>query len=87
MDKNRVKGTIDEVVGNAKRQVGKLTGNTGTQVEGAVQQVKGKVENAWGKTKDAVRDANNNPSAQPAKSKGSVSVHGEVVVAENRNLI
>jgi uncharacterized protein YjbJ (UPF0337 family) len=85
MDKNRVKGTIDEVVGNAKRQVGKLTGNTGTQVEGAAQQLKGKVENAWGKTKDAVRDANNKPTAQPVKSNGPVSVHGEVVIVKDRN--
>jgi uncharacterized protein YjbJ (UPF0337 family) len=46
MDKNRLKGTIDEMVGSAKRHVGKVTGNTGTQVEGAVQQLKGKVENA-----------------------------------------
>jgi uncharacterized protein YjbJ (UPF0337 family) len=82
MDKNRVKGTIDEVVGNAKRQVGKLTGNTGTEVEGAAQQLKGKVENAWGKTKDAVRDANK-PPAQPVKS--NVSVHGEVVIVKDRN--
>jgi uncharacterized protein YjbJ (UPF0337 family) len=52
-----VNGTIDEVVGSAKRQIGKLTGNKGTQVEGAVQQLKGKAENALGKAKDAVHDA------------------------------
>jgi uncharacterized protein YjbJ (UPF0337 family) len=58
MNKNRVKGTIDEVVGSAKRKAGKLTGNTRLQVEGAAQQVKGTVENAWGKAKDAARQAN-----------------------------
>jgi uncharacterized protein YjbJ (UPF0337 family) len=57
MDKDRVKGTIDEVVGNAKRHVGKLTGNTEIQIEGAVQQIKGKIENVVGKLKDAERDA------------------------------
>jgi len=57
MDKDRVKGTIDDVAGRAKRQVGEWTGDTGTQAEGAAQQVKGKVEKAWGQTKDAVRDA------------------------------
>jgi uncharacterized protein YjbJ (UPF0337 family) len=57
MDKDRVKGKIDDAAGRAKRQVGEWTGDTKTQVEGAAQQVKGKVENAWGKTKDAVRDA------------------------------
>ena len=57
MDKLRVKGAIDQVVGSAKRQAGNLTGNTGTEVKGAVQQVKGKVETAVGKLKDAGRDA------------------------------
>jgi uncharacterized protein YjbJ (UPF0337 family) len=55
-----MKGTIDEVVGSAKRKAGELTGSTKLQVEGMAQQVKGKVENAWGKTKDVVRDAMEN---------------------------
>lgn len=57
MNKDRVNGTIDEVVGSTKRKAGELTGNTKLQVEGMAQQVKGKVENALGKTKDAVHDA------------------------------
>jgi len=57
MDKDRVKGTLDEVVGSAKRHVGKLTGNTEIQIEGAVQQIKGKIENVVGKLNDAGRDA------------------------------
>ena len=58
MDKDRVKGTIDDVAGRAKRQVGEWTGDTNAQVEGAAQQVKGKAEKAWGNVKDEVRDAN-----------------------------
>jgi uncharacterized protein YjbJ (UPF0337 family) len=57
MDKDRVKGTIDDAAGRAKRQVGDWTGDTAAQVEGATQQVKGKVEKAWGNLKDAARDA------------------------------
>ena len=57
MNKDRVKGMIDEVAGGARRKAGELTGNTQMQVEGMVQQAKGKVEKAWGKTKDAVSDA------------------------------
>ncbi|MGA2886536.1 MAG: CsbD family protein [Terracidiphilus sp.] len=57
MNKDRVKGMIDEVAGTAKRKAGELTDNPKLQVEGMVQQVKGKVENAWGKAKDAVHDA------------------------------
>ena len=58
MNKDHVKGTIDEVIESAKRRAGELTDNTQMQVEGMVQQVKGKVENAWGKAKEAVHDAN-----------------------------
>lgn len=57
MDKDTVKGTIDDAAGRAKRQVGEWTGDTGTQVDGAAQQVKGKVEKAWGNVKDAARGA------------------------------
>jgi uncharacterized protein YjbJ (UPF0337 family) len=69
MDKDRVVGTINDVVGGAKRKVGNLTGDTRTQVEGAVQQAKGKVQNTWGKVKDAARDtqdsANDSHQADP----------------------
>jgi uncharacterized protein YjbJ (UPF0337 family) len=57
MDKDRVKGTIDDAAGRAKRQVGEWTGNTQTQSEGAAQQVKGKIEKTWGNIKDAARNA------------------------------
>jgi len=61
MNEDRIHGTIDEVIGNAKQKIGRLTGNKGTQLEGAVQVIKGKAENAWGKTKDAVRSAQSDP--------------------------
>jgi uncharacterized protein YjbJ (UPF0337 family) len=57
VNKHQVKGTIDEVMGSAKRKAGELTDNTRLQVEGMAQQAKGKLENAWGNTKDAVRNA------------------------------
>ena len=56
MNKDTVKGTMDDAMGRAKRQVGEWTGDTKTQTEGAAQQVKGKVEKAVGNVKDAVRD-------------------------------
>lgn len=56
MDKDKVKGTIDDAAGRAKRQVGEWTGDKESQAEGAAQQVKGKVEKAWGNLKDAARD-------------------------------
>ena len=53
MDKDRVKGAVDDAAGRVKRQVGEWTGDTKTQAEGAAQQVKGKAEKAWGNVKDA----------------------------------
>jgi uncharacterized protein YjbJ (UPF0337 family) len=57
MNNDKVKGTIDDAAGRAKRQVGEWTGDTRTQAEGAAQQVKGKIEKAVGNVKDAARDA------------------------------
>jgi uncharacterized protein YjbJ (UPF0337 family) len=48
MNKDRVNGTIDKVVGSAKQKAGKLTGNTPLQVKGIAQQVKGKLETTLG---------------------------------------
>ena len=57
MDKDRVKGAVNDAAGRVKRQVGEWTGDTNAQVEGAAQQVKGKAQKAWGNVKDAARDA------------------------------
>jgi len=64
-----------------------LTGDTRTQVEGAVQQVKGKVQNAWGKTKDAARDVQANVKASNAADEAAAREIPKVVVVERRDLI
>ena len=69
MDKDRVKGKIDDATGRLKRQAGEWTGNTKAQVEGAAQQVKGKAENAWGKAKDAARDATDHAKSEHTRPK------------------
>jgi len=58
MNKDRVKGAIDDVVGSAKQKTGELTHNSRLQVEGMAQQVKGKIEGVLGEAKDAVQKAN-----------------------------
>ena len=58
MNSDRIKGTIDEAAGLAKRKAGEWAGSTKLEVEGVLQQIEGKVENAWGKAKEAVHDAN-----------------------------
>jgi uncharacterized protein YjbJ (UPF0337 family) len=57
MNKDQVKGAVNDAAGRAKRQVGEWTGNTDTQVEGSVQQAKGKAQKAWGNVKEAAKDA------------------------------
>ena len=83
MDKDRVKGTIDEVVGSAKRKVGNLTGDKRTEIKGAAQQIKGKVENAVGKLKDAGRDAREHVVASSVAVKETERKNREAVLARN----
>ena len=71
MDKDRVKGTVDDSAGRVKRQVGEWTGDGTAQIEGAAQQLKGKAEKIAGKIKDAAREQkgrteeSNEQSSQP----------------------
>jgi uncharacterized protein YjbJ (UPF0337 family) len=55
MDKDRVKGAIDQVVGSTKHHVGNVIGDIRTQDEGTIQEIKGELETDAGKLKDAVR--------------------------------
>jgi uncharacterized protein YjbJ (UPF0337 family) len=84
MDKDRVKGTVDDAAGRVKRQVGEWTGDTNAQVEGAAQQVKGKVEKAWGNAKDAARDANKDAERNEEKNRTREQQHEDQHVAGSR---
>lgn len=57
MDKDRVKGKMEDMAGRAERQAGEWTGDKKAQAEGLKHQIKGKARNAAGKIKDAARDA------------------------------
>lgn len=63
MDKDRVKGKVDEIAGRSKRQAGEWTGDTRAQAEGGIKELKGRAQNAWGKAKDAAREAGDSPKA------------------------
>jgi uncharacterized protein YjbJ (UPF0337 family) len=56
MDKDRIKGKIEDIAGQAKRKVGEITGDRKTEAEGLAEQAKGKAHQAVGKAKDAVRE-------------------------------
>lgn len=64
MDKDRVKGAINDAAGRAKRQVGEWTDDPNAQIEGTAQQIKGKAQKAYGNVKDAARKANENANRQ-----------------------
>lgn len=57
MDKDRIKGTAEQVKGSIKEAVGKVTGNDKLQVEGQADKLAGKTQDQVGKAKDAARDA------------------------------
>jgi uncharacterized protein YjbJ (UPF0337 family) len=73
VDKDRVKGTINEIAGRAKRQVGEWTGDTDAQIEGLAQEVKGRAQKTWGGVKDAVRAARD--EAPEAQDKSNAAGH------------
>jgi uncharacterized protein YjbJ (UPF0337 family) len=55
MNKQQVKGVTNQVTGEVKQQVGKLTGDRATQARGAATEIKGKVQKGVGDAKESVR--------------------------------
>lgn len=57
MDKDRIKGKVEDIGGQVQQQAGEWTDDEKTQAEGLKHQVKGKARNLAGKMKDAGREA------------------------------
>jgi uncharacterized protein YjbJ (UPF0337 family) len=57
MDKDRIEGAGHQAKGAIKQAVGKVTGDTKTEAEGAAEKAAGKAQNAVGGLKDSARDA------------------------------
>jgi uncharacterized protein YjbJ (UPF0337 family) len=55
MDKDRVKGSLEQAKGKVKEVAGKVTGDAKLEGEGKADQVAGKVQNAVGGIKDTLR--------------------------------
>jgi uncharacterized protein YjbJ (UPF0337 family) len=56
MDKDRVAGSAKQAKGSVKEAIGKITGDSKTEVDGAAEKTAGQVQNAVGGIKDTVRD-------------------------------
>jgi uncharacterized protein YjbJ (UPF0337 family) len=54
---DKIKGTTNEAIGNAKQGVGKAFGNDRLEAEGKGQELKGKGQKAVGDAKEAVKKA------------------------------
>jgi uncharacterized protein YjbJ (UPF0337 family) len=57
MSKDRAQGKINQGVGKAKEEVGKLLGDRSTEWSGKLDQVKGKVQEKLGEARDTRRFA------------------------------
>jgi uncharacterized protein YjbJ (UPF0337 family) len=57
MDKDRVTGSAKKTKGSVKEAIGKVTGDSKTQADGAAERTAGQAQNAVGGIKDTVRDA------------------------------
>ena len=56
MDKDRIKGSLKQVVGRVKEAVGHAVGDKKAQQDGKAAQISGKAQNAVGSLKDTVRE-------------------------------
>lgn len=57
MNKDTVDGNLKQVKGSVKEALGKVTGNTRLEAEGATEKVAGKAQEKLGDAKDAAKKA------------------------------
>ena len=57
MDKDRIKGAVEQAKGSVKEAMGEAPGDAKLEVEGRNEKAAGKVQIAVGGIKDAVREA------------------------------
>ena len=57
MDEDSAKGVGKQVTGSIKEAIGKVTGDTGTEADGAAEKTTGKAHNAAREARDTIRDA------------------------------
>ena len=56
MNKDQVKGRVEQTSGKIKEVAGKMVGNDRLRTEGNAEQVKGKVQASYGDAKEGVKD-------------------------------
>ena len=56
-NEDKVRGTVNDVIGGAKKTAGDITGNEELKQEGEGQQIKGEAQKLLGEAKDLIGDA------------------------------
>ncbi len=67
MDKEHVKGAVDNVVGKTKEVAGHVIGSKKLETEGRVDEAKGAAHNAAGDMKDAGKEAIDSVKNAPSR--------------------
>lgn len=57
MNKDQVKGRVEQAKGMVKEVTGKVIGNDRLETEGKIDQAKGKVQSGYGDAKERTKDA------------------------------
>lgn len=57
MNKDQVKGRVEQAKGNVKEAAGKVVGNEKLEAEGKVDKIAGKTQATYGDVKEDVKDA------------------------------
>lgn len=55
VDKNRVEGTVENVLGRAEETVGRIAGNESSRTEGLTRQAAGNLQSSYGEARDSAR--------------------------------
>jgi uncharacterized protein YjbJ (UPF0337 family) len=55
MDENRIHGPLRDATGKMQEELGRATGDLGTQAKGQLNQVAGTAQNIYGEAKDVAR--------------------------------
>jgi uncharacterized protein YjbJ (UPF0337 family) len=77
MDKDRIKGKMEDIGGRVQRQVGEWTGDKKKQAEGLKHQIKGKMRNMAGQMKDAAREAQRDVDREQLETEEDLNIDRE----------
>ena len=61
MNKDQVKGRVEEAKGSVKQTVGRVTGNPDLEDRGTVDKVAGKIQKTFGDVKEQLKNADKPP--------------------------